>query len=390
MFHSLINKLQCKPNPKEVHDPKKIRHQKKGLLDHSNIIQGSKRFLTNSSSFCQESEGSLNISDPIINDSSSLSHCNSGIKDWEGSFRTTRRVSTSSRLTNHVDGYNEENVSSKTSLFVQVDSDDNGPSILMCYKCGEKLKNLNAVETHHITEHSVTELEEDSSRHIVETICESGQSLVCSELWQIDCILKIHNIPKTLACFEEYREKVKINANKLHNKNHHPRCLVDGNELLMFHGTNIACSLGTNNSYSLCNLDYCGVCQILRHGFSTNKEFQGALGVYTTSTSGKAFDSIDETACTRKSVVLCRVIAGKVHCPFEEIQEKVDSRFDSLAEKLSKNENIEELNLLNPKALLPCFLVIYKQQTMKIKRFPSSSRISSTFPNIYHSNIFHN
>ncbi|KAK2393371.1 zinc finger (C2H2 type) family protein [Trifolium repens] len=344
MFHSLKNKLQCKPNRKEVYDPKKIRHQK-----------GSKRYLTNSSSFYEESEGSIDISDPIINeilyDSSSLSQCNSGIKDWEGSFRTTKRV----------------------------DSDD-GPSILMCYKCGEKLKNLNAVETHHINEHSVTEFEEDSSRHIVKTICESGQSLVCSELWQIDCILKVHNMPKTLACFEEYREIVKIKANKLHNKNHNPRCLVDGNELLMFHGTNIACSLGINNSYSLCNLDYCGVCQILRHGFSTNKEFQGALGVYTTSTSGKAFDSIvlcDERAFTRKSVIVCRVIAGRVHCPFEEIQEKVDSRFDSLAEKLSKHGNIEELNLLNHKALLPCFVVIYKQQTMKIKRFHSSSRISS-------------
>jgi hypothetical protein len=187
-------------------------------------------------------------------------------------------------------------------------------------------------------------------------------------------------MPKTLACFEEYREIVKIKANKLHNKNHNPRCLVDGNELLMFHGTNIACSLGTNNSYSLCNLDYCGVCQILRHGFLTNKEFQGALGVYTTSTSGKAFDSIvlcDERAFTRKSVIVCRVIAGRVHCPFEEIQEKVDSRFDSLAEKLSKHGNIEELNLLNHKAMLPCFVVIYKQQTMKIKRFHSSSRISS-------------
>jgi hypothetical protein len=146
MFHSLKNKLRCKPNRKEVHDPKKIRHQK-----------GSKRYLTNSSSFYEESEGSIDISDPIINeilyDSSSLSQCNSGIKDWEGSFRTTKRVSTSSRLINHVDDYNEENVSSKTRLFVQVDSDD-GPSILMCYKCGEKLKNLNAVETHHITQHS--------------------------------------------------------------------------------------------------------------------------------------------------------------------------------------------------------------------------------------------
>lgn len=206
----------------------------------------------------------------------------------------------------------------------------------------------------------MAELQEDSSRQIVETICGSGTSSVSSELSQIDCILKVHNMSKSFTCFEEYREMIKIKSNKLHHKNH-PRCMVDGNELLRFHGTSIACSLGTNSSYSLCTLDYCGVCQILRHGFSTNKEFQGALGVYTTSTSGKAFDSIrlcDERPFTRKSVIVCRVIAGRVHCPFEE---KVDSGFDSLAEKISNHSDIEELYLLNPKALLPCFVVIYKQ-----------------------------
>jgi len=168
---SLKNKLQCKPNKKHVHDPKIIRHQKgkniqktkSGLLDHSNIIQGSKRFLTNSSSLYQESEGSIEISYPIIHeilhDSSigqicscrAYCQCKSGSKDFEGSFRTTRRALTSSRLTNLVDC--NENVSSRTRLLVQMDSDD-GPSILMCHKCGEKLKNLNDVETHHITEHS--------------------------------------------------------------------------------------------------------------------------------------------------------------------------------------------------------------------------------------------
>lgn len=220
---------------------------------------------------------------------------------------------------------------------------------------------------------AVIELEEDSSRQIVETIC--GTSSISSELGQIDCILKVQNMPKTLACFEEYREMVKNKANKLQNK--HPRCLVDGNEVLRFHGTTIACSLGIHNCYSLCNLDYCGVCQILRHGFSNNKEFQGALRVHTSSTSVEAFDSIrsfDERGFLRKSVIVCRVIAGRVHCPSEEIQEK----FDSLAEKFSNNHSeIEELYLLNPKALLPCFVVIYKQQIVRIKGFQSSLRISS-------------
>lgn len=224
---------------------------------------------------------------------------------------------------------------------------------------------------------AVTELQEDSSRQIIETIC--GTSSVNSEniLGQIDCILKVQNMPKTFDCFEEYREKVKIKAEKL--QKNHPRCLVDGNELLRFHGTNIACSLGTNSSYSLCTLDHCGACQILRHGFSTNKEFQCALGVYTTSTSAKAFDSIvlsNERQFERKTVIVCRVIAGIVYSP--HTQEKVDhSEFDSLAEKISNHSDFEELYVLSPRALLPCFVVIYKQQTVEIKRLNSSLRISS-------------
>lgn len=179
-------------------------------------------------------------------------------------------------------------------------------------------------------------------------------------------MLKVHNKPKTLACFDKCREMVMIKANTSKN---HPRCLADGNELLMFHGTNVACSLGTNSCYSLCNLDYCGVCQILRNGFSANKEFQGVSGVYTSSTRGKALDSVmifDESECTRKSVIVCRVIAGRVHYHFEEIHEDFESKFDSLAKKVSDHSDIEELYSLNPKALLPCFVVIYKQLTVNI------------------------
>ncbi|KAJ1396594.1 Zinc finger C2H2-type [Sesbania bispinosa] len=321
---SLKRTLQCKSNPKQVHDPKTSRHKKSN----------------------QRTKG-IDISNPIsheiVLDSSNNETCrcpqsSSSSKDSEGSHRT-RRPATPSRITNPID-YNEANVSSDTKMWIEMDSDD--PSSSICRKCGEKLKNLDAVEAHHISEHS---------EHA-----------------------------KTLSCFEEYREMVKIKADKLQKK--HPRCLVDGNELLRFHGTGIACSLGINSSYSLCTLDYCGVCQILRHGFSTNKEFQGTLGVYTTSTSGKAFDSIrpsdsDERTFARKSVIVCRVIAGRVYCPLEENQEKVDSGFDSLAEKTSNHSDVEELYVLNPKALLPCFVVIYKQQTEKIKRFNSSLRISN-------------
>ncbi|RDY05315.1 hypothetical protein CR513_10862, partial [Mucuna pruriens] len=386
---SLKKTLQCKPHPNQVHDPKTIRQQKgnqrtkSGNLESSNtkdFIQGSKRLLKNPLSF----KGDIDITSPITHEivldslNNEICRCypcprsNIGNKGSEGS-RRTRRSATSSKITYPVD-YNEGNVSSNTRTLVKIDSD--GCSTLICYKCGEKLKNFDAVEAHHISEHSVIELEEDSSRQIIETIC--GTSWVNSEnmLGQIDCILKVLNVPKTFACFEEYREMVKDKADKLQKK--HPRCVADGNELLRFHGTTIACSLGINSSYSLCTLDYCGICQILRHGFSTNKEFQGALGVYTTSSSGKAFDSIvtsHERPFPRKSVIVCRVIAGRIYSPLEEIEDKVDLEFDSLAEKMNGYSDVKELYVLNPRALLPCFVVIYKQQT--VTRFNSNSRISS-------------
>ncbi|KAK6124004.1 hypothetical protein DH2020_042252 [Rehmannia glutinosa] len=102
----------------------------------------------------------------------------------------------------------------------------------------------------------------------------------------------------------------------------------------------------------------------LRHGFSTKKELTGGVGVFTASTSSRAFELIqgyDGNSSLRKALIVCRVIAGRVHKPLENIQEMVgQSGFDSLAGKVGVHSNIEELYLLSPRALLPCFVVIYK------------------------------
>lgn len=210
---------------------------------------------------------------------------------------------------------------------------------------------------------AVTELVEgDSSRKIVEIICRTSWLKSENSCGRIERVLKVHNMQKILARFEEYREIVKIKVSKLPKK--HPRCLADGNELLRFHGTTIACSLGTNGSSSLCSSEKCSVCRILRHGFSTKKEIHGGIGVFTTSTSGSALESIklnEENPSLGKALIVCRVIAGRVHRPLENIQELAgQSGFDSLAGKVGVYSNIEELYLLNPIALLPCFVVICK------------------------------
>lgn len=211
---------------------------------------------------------------------------------------------------------------------------------------------------------AVIELGEgDSSRKIVEIICQKSCRLKSAEkeCRRIERVLKVHNMQKTVAWFEEYRETVKIEASKLPKK--HPRCLVDGNELLRFYGTTVVCSLGINGSSSLCTLDDCGVCQVLRHGFLTKKESNG--GVFTTSTSGRAFESIElyeKDSSARKALIVCRVVAGRIHSPLERIQEMASSGFDSLAWRMGSHSNFEELCVLNPRAILPCFVAIYKPE----------------------------
>ena len=171
---SLKRTLQCKPHQKEVHDPKVSRYQrstqrtKSGEVERSNIkgfIQGSKKHSEKQLSFNPKPKGGIdingNITHEIVFDSSNsetkVFRCcpcpqsKSSSKGSEGSHRTTRRPATPSRITHHVD-YNEGNISSNTSMLVQMNF--NAPSNLICHKCGEKLKNLDAVEAHNISEHS--------------------------------------------------------------------------------------------------------------------------------------------------------------------------------------------------------------------------------------------
>ncbi|ONK74731.1 uncharacterized protein A4U43_C03F9560 [Asparagus officinalis] len=235
-----------------------------------------------------------------------------------------------------------------------------GSANVSCHRCGEQFSKWQALESHHLSKHAVTELAEgDSSRKIVEIICRTSWLKSESNCGRIERVLKVHNMQKTLARFEEHRETVKIKASKLSKK--HPRCLADGNELLRFYGTTIACSLGMNGSSSLCLSEKCNVCRVIRQGFLIKK---GEVGVFTTSTSGRAFDTIEvyeENPSVKKALMVCRVIAGRVHKPLDNFQEFTgQSGFDSLAGKVGLYSNIEELYLLNPKALLPCFVVICK------------------------------
>ncbi|CAA3031303.1 nucleic acid binding [Olea europaea subsp. europaea] len=109
--------------------------------------------------------------------------------------------------------------------------------------------------------------------------------------------------------------------------------------------------------------DGCGVCTIIRHGFQSSK----ASGIRTTASSGRAHDCLD---CKdgRRAMLVCRVIAGRVKHATDvvmiEEEDGVDlsngSSYDSVASCGNIYSNLEELYVFNPRAILPCFVVIYK------------------------------
>lgn len=425
VWFSLKKSLHCKSEPSDVHDPKSRKHlstiltRKTGrsgcsrsIANLKDVIHGSKRHLEKPPSCSPRSIGSSEFLNPITHEVIlSNSRCElkitgfGGLQDaavghggggdaatggggstFVGTLRpgtpgpgghptmhyfnsrtaaaTPPRKSPFSSSERERTGFSGGGGGGHSSRRVSLENDPNGGySTVTCHKCGEQFTKWEAAEAHHLSKHAVTELiEGDSSRKIVEIICRTSWLKSENHCGRIERVLKVHNMQKTLARFEEYREMVKSKASKLPKK--HPRCIADGNELLRFYGTTVACSLGFSGSSSLCVSDKCSVCRIIRNGFSVKKELKEGIGVFTTSTSGRAFESIEilgDDPSIRKALIVCRVIAGRVHRPLENIQEIAgQTGFDSLAGKVGLYSNIEELYLLNPRALLPCFVVICK------------------------------
>ncbi|GMP79300.1 hypothetical protein CsSME_00034902 [Camellia sinensis var. sinensis] len=174
--------------------------------------------------------------------------------------------------------------------------------------------------------------------------------------------------PKTLSNFQQYRDTIKSKSTKLPKK--HPCCIADGNELLRFHSTTFVCSLGLNSSSNLCNsIPNCSVCSIITNGFKLRND--AGKGILTTATSGKAHDSAAAAAeedggggADRRAMLVCRVIAGTVRKNGEDGGGggcgEVVEEYDSVAGAAGVYSNLDELYVFNPRAILPCFVVIYR------------------------------
>ncbi|PON80834.1 Zinc finger, C2H [Trema orientale] len=234
-------------------------------------------------------------------------------------------------------------------------------SICSCPECGEIFMKAENLELHQAVRHAVSELgPEDTSKNIVEIIFQSSWLKKQTPICKIDRILKVHNTQKTITKFEEYRDAIKAKATKLPKK--HPRCIADGNELLRFHCATFMCSLGLNGSSNLCNsIPQCNVCSIIKNGFRVAGEPTGEVagnGILTTATSGRAHDNAGvapENGGEKRAMLVCRVIAGRVKKNMEGSMEE----YDSVAGEVGVYSNLDELYVFNPKAILPCFVVIY-------------------------------
>ncbi|KAJ0048671.1 hypothetical protein Pint_15913 [Pistacia integerrima] len=169
---------------------------------------------------------------------------------------------------------------------------------------------------------ALTELPEGHpSRNVVEIIFHTSWGPKAFS-GRVDMIFKVQNGPRTVARFEEYRELVKSRCSPSEEEN--ARCVADGNEVMRFY------CLGPtfdNSGYGAL-------------GFPGGKgsaicTYSGSSGAHESAGGGRG----------RRAMLVCRVIAGRV---------SKQIGFDSVS-----GEN-GELLVLDSRAVLPCFLIIYK------------------------------
>ncbi|KAF3795259.1 hypothetical protein EJ110_NYTH05145 [Nymphaea thermarum] len=210
----------------------------------------------------------------------------------------------------------------------------------------------------------LTELPEGhSSRNIVEIIFKTGWPAAgggagggCA----IERAFKVTNLPERVARFEEYREWVRSRAGGS------ARCVADGNEVLRFYSARLACGLARGRTCG----GGCAACGLLDRGFR-------GTAIRVAPSSGRAHQMRARWAVGRRAMLVCRVIAGR---SMEEERPKMavvgkKGKPTSPSLPVPREEGAVfgipvgydsvagvsgELVVFDPRALLPCFLIVYR------------------------------
>ncbi|KAF9592932.1 hypothetical protein IFM89_019137 [Coptis chinensis] len=176
----------------------------------------------------------------------------------------------------------------------------------------------------------------------------------------IEKVLRVHNTAKVLYNFEEYREMVQLGAAKMCIAKGKERCLADGNEVLGFYGTTLKCHLGYEANSSICGHRSCSICSII--GFSF---WNKGKTVCVCNSSGRAHKNTmkhdAKCASNTMAILVSRVIAGGAgRIANYHGQGIIDSQDDSFDSFTSPLNGLGELIILDPRSILPCFVIVYR------------------------------
>ncbi|PON94106.1 Poly(ADP-ribose) polymerase, catalytic domain containing protein [Trema orientale] len=194
----------------------------------------------------------------------------------------------------------------------------------------------------------------DASRKVVEIIFRKALMGPSRSTRRIKSVIKVQNSMQTLERFENYREKVKTAADSRCMK--HARCTVDGNELLRFYGTTMACRREKSKRVvsELCKNPTCRVCRILQSNFRIECTLNNGIQM---SSSSEDFSEvaipITKMKNMERAVIVCRTIAGSMRSSNEEY-----NAYDSIRREKGY-DNSRNVTVWDPSALLPCFVIVF-------------------------------
>lgn len=182
---------------------------------------------------------------------------------------------------------------------------------------------------------AITELPEGhSSRNVVDIIFQTSWGKEFPG--RVEMIFKVENGGRAMSRFEEFREAVKATrGSEGKNWEENARCVADGNEVMQF------CCLGPAEDGG-------------SHGGWSFPERKGTA-IRTFSGSGCAHEN-GGGGEGKWAMLVCRVVAGRVLKQLGYLDSLLDKRvgFDSVS-----GDN-GELLVFDARAVLPCFLIIYR------------------------------
>ncbi|KAM0935623.1 hypothetical protein DsansV1_C29g0213771 [Dioscorea sansibarensis] len=173
-----------------------------------------------------------------------------------------------------------------------------------------------------------------SSRRVVEIIFASSWSSRGTPFpGEIEMLFRVHNPTRTVSRFEDYRSAVRAAAEGANDG----RCAADGNEMMRFQCAPPSSSASATTAAADDVIYDARVVACATGGIRT---FAGSGGAHESVGGGGG----------RRSMLVCRVIAGPVRSGTCE----PSGRFESVS--LGRGE----LLVFDSRAVLPCFLIIYR------------------------------